>query len=293
MAVTLKAPTRRRSALNVGLLERRPRTMVAVGQLLVAAALIAGWQLSSNAGLVNPVFYSSPWRIVTMLFDQLVLLRTVYGLTIYEQIWVTLEEVLIGYAIGAAAGILLGFGVGRSRLLSRALEPYVLTFYAVPKISIAPLFVIILGLGLVSKIAIVLIEAFFILFYNTLRGVLQIDESLVQAAKLMGARRRTVLWRILFPASVPSIGSGLQLAVPFAVVGAVIGEYVSSSRGLGWLVLYAGSVLDATQLFVAIALLVVMTWVLTGLVQAGVRRLTPWSVPRPPRVDQARTGRKP
>lgn len=248
-----------------------------VGRLLVAVVLIGAWQLTSNAGVVNPVFFSSPSQIVTMLFDQLVRLQTVYGLTIYNQMWVTLEEVLIGYAIGGAAGILLGFGVGRSRLLARALEPYVLTFYAVPKISIAPLFVIILGLGLTSKVAIVVIEAFFILFYSTFRGVIQINEGLVETAKIMGAPRRTVVRQVLFPASLPAIAAGLELAMPFAVVGAVVGEYVSSDHGLGWLVLYAGSTLNSTQLFVAIALLIVMTWVLTELVKLGVRRLAPWS----------------
>jgi NitT/TauT family transport system permease protein len=288
--VAMTAPASRRRRSPLGEMVHRPRLAVGGGQLVVAIALLVGWQLSADNGLVNPIFYSSPSRIIALLYHQLIGLQTVHGITIWDQAWVTLQEVLIGYAIGAVAGSALGFAVGRSRLLSKALEPYVLTFYAIPKISIAPLFVIILGLGLESKVAIVLMEAFFILFYNTYRGVVQVNEELVQASRIMGASNRTVLTRILLPASLPSILSGLQLAVPFAVVGAVVGEYVSSDRGLGWLVLYAGSSLDASQLFAAIVLLIAMTWLLTKVVEAIVHRLAPWLPRRAPDSVRARVG---
>lgn len=266
-------PTRRKGIVPV--LARHRRSEIIAGRLAVAVVIVLFWQYASTSGLINPVFYSSPSAIVSLLGHQFAG-SGVHGISVWEQIGVTVEEVLIGYAIGALAGTLAGFVIGRSRLLTRALEPYVLTFYAVPKISIAPLFVIILGIGLSSKIAIVVIEVFFILFYNTFRGVLQINEQLVEVAKVMGASRRAVLLRVLLPASLPAVLAGLQLAVPFAVVGAVVGEYVSSSRGLGWLVLYAGSTLDAAQLFGAIVLLIVIVWLLTRLVEFCVHRMAPW-----------------
>jgi NitT/TauT family transport system permease protein len=272
-AVPASGTPRRTGLLPV--LGRHRRAAVIAGRLAVAVAVVAFWQLASTSGFINPVFYSSPSAIVTLLAHQFTG-DNVQGTGIWVQIGVTVEEVVIGYAIGAAAGILAGFVIGRSRLLTRAIEPYVLTFYAVPKISIAPLFVIILGVGLTSKVAIVLIEAFFILFYNTFRGVMQINEQLVQVAQVMGASRRTVLLRVLLPASLPSVLAGLQLAVPFAVIGAVVGEYVSSSKGLGWLVLYAGSTLDAAQLFGAILLLIIIVWLLTRLVAVCVHRMAPW-----------------
>jgi NitT/TauT family transport system permease protein len=268
-------------------LRRHRRGEIIAGRLAIAVIIVLAWQYASTSGMINPVFYSSPSAIVALLGHQFAGSQ-VHGMAVWEQIWVTVEEVLIGYAVGSLVGILAGFVVGRSRLLTRALEPYVLTFYAIPKISIAPLFVIILGIGLSSKIAIVIIEAFFILFYNTFRGVLQINEQLVQVAQVMGASRRTVLFRVLLPASLPAVLVGLQLAVPFAVVGAVVGEYVSSSRGLGWLVLYAGSTLDAAQLFGAIVLLVVIVWLLTRIVEFGVHRLAPW-LPRDSQSPGQRT----
>ena len=233
------------------------------------------WELASRHGVINSVFYSRPTDIAERLWQDL-LGAKVYGRTIYEQIWITTQSVLIGYVAGAAAGVLAGFAVGRSKWLSRALEPYIVTFYAIPKISIAPLFILILGIGLESKVAIVSMESFFILFTITLRGVLEIDEELVQVARIMGASRRTVLGRILLPASLPAIFSGLQLAVPFAVIGAVLGEYIASNRGIGWLVLYSGSSLDATGLFSAIVILVVLTWLLTQVVSRSVVALAPW-----------------
>src|SRR5487761_1477108 len=116
----------------------RRRGLLLACQVLLGVILLLAWQYASTAKLINPVFYSSPTQILALLGHQIAGQR-VYGITLYQQIWVTSEETLIGYAIGSAAGILLGFAAGRSLLLSRALEPYVLTFYAVPKISIAPL----------------------------------------------------------------------------------------------------------------------------------------------------------
>jgi NitT/TauT family transport system permease protein len=267
------AAGRRRGLIPV--LGRYRRAEIIAGRLAVAAVIVVFWQVASTSGFINPVFYSSPSAIVSLLAHQFTG-EKVQGTALWIQIGVTVEEVVIGYAIGAVVGILAGFVIGRSRLLTRALEPYILTLYAVPKISIAPLFVIIFGIGLTSKVAIVLIEAFFILFYNTFRGVLQINEELVQVAQVMGASRRAVLLRVLLPAALPSVLAGLQLAVPFAVIGAVVGEYVSSSRGLGWLVLYAGSTLNAAQLFGAIVLLIVIVWLLTRIVGFCVHRMAPW-----------------
>jgi NitT/TauT family transport system permease protein len=260
----------------------RRRLLIPRRQLIVWACtfgvgvlFLFAWELASRAGTIDSVFYSMPTDILVRLWQDL-LGAEVYGRTIYEQIWITTEAVLIGYVAGAAGGVLVGFAVGRSKWLSRALEPYIMMFYAIPKISIAPLFILILGIGLESKVAIVAMESFFILFMGTIRGVLQIDEQLVQIARIMGASRRTVLGRILMPASLPAIFSGLQLAVPFAVIGAVLGEYIASNRGLGWLVLYSGSSLDATGLFTAIVILVALTWLLTQIVSRSVVAMAPW-----------------
>jgi NitT/TauT family transport system permease protein len=243
--------------------------------VLVGLLFLLGWQLASTGGLINQVFYSTPTDILLRLRDDFGG-ATVYGRTIYAQIWITVQAILIGYVIGVAGGVLLGFVVGRSRLLTRALERYILAFYAIPKISIAPLFILMFGIGLSSKIAIVIMESFFILFYNTLQGMISVKEELVQVAKVMGASRLVVARRVLLPACLPSIFNGLRLAVPFAVIGAVLGEYIASNKGIGWLVLYSGSSVDATGLFSAIVLLLVITWLMDLIVATIVRFAAPW-----------------
>lgn len=258
-----------------GLTSSRRRLAVVACTVGVGVVFLLGWELGSRAGLVNAVYYSKPSDIVVQLVSA-VAGEEIHGRTLYAHLWITGQAVVIGYVIGSVAGILVGFGVGRSELLTRAFEPYVMAFFAIPKISLAPLFVLILGIGLTSKVAIVFIESFFILFSSTLRGVREINEEFVYAAKIMGASRGTVLRRILLPASLPAVFSGLQLAVPFAVIGAVIGEYIASNRGLGWYVLYSGTSLDATGLFTAIAVLVVLTWALTRVVSGAVRVSAPW-----------------
>jgi NitT/TauT family transport system permease protein len=271
-----------------GLFHISRRTLLARScTVLIGVIFLLAWQYASASGYVNQVFYSTPVDIVQRLFDDIAGAK-VYGHTIYDQIWITLQAILVGYVIGAVGGVLLGFGVGRSRLLTRALERYILAFYAIPKISIAPLFILIFGIGLSSKIAIVVMEAFFILFYNTLQGVISINEEFVQVAKVMGASRSVVLRKILLPACLPSIFTGLRLAVPYAVIGAVLGEYIASNKGIGWLVLYSGSVVDATGLFVAIVLLLLITWLLDLVVAGGVRLAAPW-LPR----ERTAPGRQP
>lgn len=259
----------------------RPRTRISrkvaarTCTVLVGVVFLAVWQFASGAGLINQVFYSTPVDIVARLFDDFAG-STVYGRTIYEQIWITVQAILVGYVIGSVGGVLFGFAIGRSRLLTRALERYILAFYAIPKISIAPLFILIFGIGLSSKVAIVVMECFFILFYNTLQGMVTLNEQLVQVAKVMGAPRRVIAMRILLPGCLPSIFTGLRLAAPFAVIGAVLGEYIASNKGIGWLVLYSGSSVDATGLFTAIVLLLVVTWLLDIVVAGIVRVAAPW-----------------
>jgi NitT/TauT family transport system permease protein len=251
------------------------RGVLLVLHLLVAGALLGGWHYSTDSGLLNAMLYSSPQRIFER-FLEMATGQEVYGRTIYDHILTTLRAILVGYLIGAPAAALAGFLLGRSKLAAEVLEPYILVFFAIPKISLAPLFVIIFSTGLASKIAIVTIEVFFIVFYSTLRGVLEVNEDFVRLAKVMGAGRGTVLRNVLLPAALPSIVAGLRLAVPFAMIGAILGEYIASNQGLGWLVLYFGSTLDATGLFAALLFLLLVVGLLETVVGVIAARALPW-----------------
>jgi NitT/TauT family transport system permease protein len=248
-------------------------------QIAVGIAILAIWELLSRAQILNPILIGTPTgigqRIVEMLAGD-----AVYSRTIYDHLWTTLQVVIIGYVAGSAGGVVLAFALGRSRYLSRVFEPLILAAASVPKIAVAPLFVIVLGIGITSKLAIVFIEVFFMVFFSALRGVVEVNEDYVHIARIMGASRWEVMRRIIVPAALPDIMHGLRMGVPFAMIGAILGEFISSNQGLGWLILYSSSSLDPNSLWAALAFLVVTTWLLGALLGAIESRVLAWQPQR-------------
>lgn len=230
---------------------RRPRSNrlgILSAQVGILAALLLLWQF-----LVSPEslpYFSRPSLIAAKLFDLL------SHQDIYRHISVTLSEIAVGYAIGAVFGLSLGFILGRSRFLSAALQPYIIGLYSIPKIALAPVFIVWLGLGMASKVAVVFVASFFLVFFNTYSGLVSMNEELVRLARLMGASWPQTVVRVILPAAADQIFLGLRTAVPYAVIGAVIGEYIGSNEGLGYFILYASQTYDAPSLFAGIILLV-------------------------------------
>jgi NitT/TauT family transport system permease protein len=140
------------------------------------------------------------------------------------------------------------------------LQPYIIGLYSIPKIALAPVFIVWLGLGIASKVAVVFLASFFLVFFNTYAGLLAVNEELVRLARLMGASWPQAIWRVVLPAAAPQIFLGLRTAVPYAVIGAVIGEYIGSNEGLGYFILYASQTYDAPALFSGIIILVAIVF---------------------------------
>jgi NitT/TauT family transport system permease protein len=223
-----------------------------VTQVGILVAILAGWQLGvTDASLP---YFSRPAIVIAKLFELL------SDPLIYRHILVTLMEIGIGYALGVAFGLSLGFILGRSWFLSAALQPYIIGLYSIPKIALAPVFIVWLGLGIASKVAVVFLASFFLVFFNTYAGLLAVNEELVRLARLMGASWPQAIWRVVLPAAAPQIFLGLRTAVPYAVIGAVIGEYVGSNEGLGYFILYASQTYDAPALFSGIIILVTIVF---------------------------------
>jgi NitT/TauT family transport system permease protein len=189
---------------------------------------------------------------------------------------VTLTEIAIGYGIGAAVGLGLGFILGRSKLLSELLEPFIIGLYSIPKIALAPLFIVWLGLGMPSKVAVVVLASFFLVFFNTYSGLLNVNEELVRLARLMGASWYQCVFRVILPSAAHQIFIGLKTAVPYAVIGAVIGEYIGSNEGLGHFILYASQTYDAPALFSGILALILIVFVSNYALSRLERRLIRW-----------------
>jgi NitT/TauT family transport system permease protein len=241
--IEIAASGRRRRSSKLGIVGTQ------VGILVVLLLL---WQF-----LVTPAtlpYFSRPTLIGAKLWDLF------SHHEIYRHISVTLSEIAIGYAIGAAFGLSLGFALGRSQFLSAALQPYILGLYSIPKIALAPVFIVWLGLGMASKVAVVFVASFFLVFFNTYSGLISINEELVRLARLMGASWPQVTIRVILPATADQVFLGLRTAVPYAVIGAVIGEYIGSNEGLGYFILYASQTYDASALFSGIIILVAIVF---------------------------------
>jgi NitT/TauT family transport system permease protein len=231
---------------------RSGRFGILVTQVVILVAILAGWQLGvTDASLP---YFSRPAIVIAKLFELL------SDPLIYRHILVTLMEIGIGYALGVAFGLSLGFILGRSWFLSAALQPYIIGLYSIPKIALAPVFIVWLGLGIASKVAVVFLASFFLVFFNTYAGLLAVNEELVRLARLMGASWPQAIWRVVLPAAAPQIFLGLRTAVPYAVIGAVIGEYIGSNEGLGYFILYASQTYDAPALFSGIIILVAIVF---------------------------------
>jgi len=240
-----------------------------IWRLLVGAALLIFWQWAAGT-LIREAYLAKPTSVMWRLYE---LFATA---TIWVHIRVTLTEVVIGYVMGSFLGLAVGFLLGSSRFLAVVFEPYVMAFYGIPRIALAPIFIIVLGIGIWSKVAVVFIQVFFMLFINAYAGVREINQEYLQLARIMGAKGGLILRKIIIPSTMPFIMLGLRSAVPYAVVGAVVGEFIAASKGLGYFINYAGSTFDSAGAFAGIFILLGFIMAANGLMQWLERTVIKW-----------------
>jgi NitT/TauT family transport system permease protein len=184
----------------------------------------------------------------------------------------TLEESLLGLTVGAVLGISLGFGFARSPMVARVFDPYIKMLNAVPRVVLAPLFLLWFGLGIWSKVALAVTLVFFVMFFNTYQGVRDADTVLIDNVRMLGASERQLVRHVLVPSALTWIFSSLQTSLGFAMVGAVVGEYLGATRGLGYVIAQAEGTFDTTGVFAGMTVL----GVVVVIVSAGVSRLERW-----------------
>ncbi len=255
--------------------EDAPRTPVAGIRLfafrtLLIVGLLAAWELLSH--VVDPFFISRPSAIAQRLWEW-----TLSGVLLFNTV-ITLEAALWGLLIGAAGGIVLGFALGQNRTLGSVADPLIVALYSLPKVALAPLFILWFGIGLQSKIALAAITVFFLVFFNTYAGVREVDQDLVDVLRIMGAGRADILRRVVLPSALGWIFVGLKVAVPYALIGAVVGEIVASNRGLGYLVQHSAGQFDSTGVFAALFVLMIVATALNELLTRAQGRLMRWKV---------------
>lgn len=237
---------------------RRPSERVTGWLVLLAASisLLVAWQIA--ASWTAPLILPSPTSVASRLAD------FVSSGDVWPHLKVTAQEVALGFLLGSFCGIGLGTLAAESRIARRVVMPYVIVSQAIPKFALAPLLVIWFGFGVTPKVIIAALIAFFPLLENTFLGLTSTPPDLVELFRSLRASRWRILLRLRVPNAVPTVFSGLRVALVLTLVGAVVAEYVGANEGLGALIIVAQGVLDTQLMFVAIVVITLLALVLDG-----------------------------
>jgi NitT/TauT family transport system permease protein len=254
--------------------QRRRRILVNALRALVAVVILGGWELGARAGFIDPFFWGRPSGI----WDQLVTWvreGTAQG-PLWQQIAVTLEEAVIGFIIGVALGVIFGVVLGSNRFLADILGPYIRAGNAIPRVALAPIFLIGLGLGMQSKVALATVLVFFIVFFNAFQGVREVDRNLLANARILGANQRKISTEVIIPSALTWIIASLHTSFSFALVGAVVGEFVGGIEGVGLMIQVAGATFNINGVFAALAILAAVSLTAEAFITRLENRLIRW-----------------
>ena len=253
------------------------RALVLSLQMVLLCVFIGAWELGSRLHWLDPFFFSRPSTFGARAYRWLTEPESILGgRSIYHHLLVTMEEMIFGFIFGVAFGVAVGFALGRSRFWSAVLNPYIQVLNALPRLVLAPIFVLLLGIDERSKIALAFSLVFFIVFFNAYRGVRDVDRNLVNNARMLGATEAQLAWHVLLPSAMTWILSSLHTSVGFALVGAVVGEYLAAAQGLGWIISQAQGNFDAAGVYAGMLILCVVVVIVEFGVTWLERRLIRW-----------------
>src|SRR6266849_1444129 len=253
---------------------RRRRMVVNTLRILLLVVIIGGWELTTRIGIVDPFFWGRPSGIWAQLVTW-VTQGTAQG-PLWEQIAATLEETVLGFVVGVVLGVIFGVVLGRNRFLSDVLSPYIKVANSIPRIVLGSIFVIALGLGMQSKVALAAVMVFFIVFYNAFQGVREVDRNLLANARILGANQRQLSTAVIIPSALTWIIASLHTSFSFALVGAVVGEYLGATKGIGLMIQNAQNTFNANGVFGSMVILAVLALLMEALVTALENRLITW-----------------
>ena len=244
-------------------------------QVLIAVISMVAWYVLTTVPiggvtLLPPFFFSNPVDVAARV------VKWFAEGTIWRHLWITLVESVLAFVIGSVAGVLVGFWFGRRPLVAAVFDPYVKMANALPRIVLAPIFALWLGLGIWSKVVLGVTLVFFVVFFNVYQGVKEVSPAVLANARMLGMSERQLLRHVYWPSALSWMFSSLHTSVGFAVVGAVVGEYLGSAAGLGYLILQAEGTLDVAGVFAGIVVLAAFVIVIDWLVTLVERRLLVW-----------------
>src|SRR3989440_947880 len=226
------------------------RLNVNVVRILVLVVIVGGWELCARAHIIDPFFWGQPSGIWAQIWTWITE-GTAQG-PLWVQILVTLEETVLGFLIGVVLGVIFGVVLGRNRMLADICGPYIKALNAMPRVVLGSIFIIAFGLGMQSKVALAVVLVFFIVFFNAFQGVREVDKNLLANARILGADGRRLTTEVIIPSALSWIMASLHVSFGFALVGAVVGEYLGSLQGVGLMIVTAQNTFNANGVFAAI-----------------------------------------
>jgi sulfonate transport system permease protein len=241
-------------------------------QIVVLAALLLGWWAASGR-LVDSLFLSDPISVARVLYE-----ITVDGTVWWHLEW-TIVEMTLGYILGVTVGLALAIAVAAIPWAPQVVRPLMLGVFAIPKVALAPLIIVWFGIYLLPKVILASLLVVFIVYFSTLTGLFSVNPHMVEMLRVMGASRFAVLIKLTLPNAMPYIFTAMRITVPGALIGAIIGEFLSSNRGIGFLIAAASSRYDTARVFAGILTLLIFALLLNALISRLERYLGRWQPP--------------
>jgi NitT/TauT family transport system permease protein len=251
-----------------------------VWQLLLLAALFVCWHVFTHPTLIPPFYFDNPNKAAFFFGQPLEVLSRIWTWfssgSIYAHLWVTLVETALAFVIGTAGGLAVGLWLALSPTAAALMDPYIKAVNSMPRVILAPIFGVWFGLGMASKVALGVTLVFFIVFFNVYQGVREVSHTVLANARMLGASERQLLRSVYIPSATSWVFASLHNSVGLAFVGAVVGEYLGSSEGVGYLILQAEGTFDINSVFAGILILTAFALVLDWMVTIAERRLMVW-----------------
>jgi NitT/TauT family transport system permease protein len=243
-------------------------------RIFILIVFLGGWEISSRTEWIDPFFYSMPSAIVTRIVEW-----SIEGTSegpLWYHLWVTMEESLIGFFTGSIAGVLIGIALGRNRMAADVFSVYIKVINSIPRVVLAPIFILLFGLGLASKVALSFVMVFFVVFSNAFQGVREADRAMIANAQILGASPWQLTRSVIVPSAMSWIFASLHVSFGFAIVGAIVGEFVGARYGIGLLINIAKGSFDSAGMYAAIVIIMMVALVAEFAMTLVENRLAKW-----------------
>lgn len=245
------------------------RLRITFVRLALAVALIIAWEYFATA--YKMTFYiSRPSDVYARM------IRWIGDGTLATHLFVTVYVAIAGFLLGSMAGLVLGLVLGRATTVARVVDPFLMAFYSMPKVALAPVFVLWFGVDTSMKVIFVATVVFFLVFINTYSGVRNVSREQMTILRLMGASETHLMTKVVLPAALVWVFTGLRLSVPYSLIGTILGEMTATNKGLGYLLANTAGTFDTSGTFTTLVVIIMLSMIFNGVVRLLERLLMPW-----------------